>query len=70
MVSIIWLWGTLFIAGFFPIIDGRRQILAIFKAIRKGGSSEKTGIASPTDGEVSSSDSTKGGVVAAVPTLL
>ncbi|KAF8850323.1 Na+/proline symporter [Acephala macrosclerotiorum] len=71
VISIIWLWGTLFIAGFFPIIDGRRQIVAIFKAIGQGGSSKKARTASPTDGEVSSSDSTKGGgAVAAVPTLL
>ncbi|KAK0389970.1 hypothetical protein NLU13_3543 [Sarocladium strictum] len=27
VVSIIWVWLTMFIAGFYPIIDGRKQIL-------------------------------------------
>ena len=37
VISIIWLWGTLLVAGFFPIIDGRHQILGIFKALRQNG---------------------------------
>jgi hypothetical protein len=39
VISIIWLWGTLFVAGFFPIIDGRYRILLTFKAPRKRGGS-------------------------------
>jgi len=36
VIAIIWLWGTLLITGFYPIIDGRKQLLAVFKAIRGG----------------------------------
>jgi len=32
VVAIVWLWGTMLIAGFYPIVDGRKQILAIFKS--------------------------------------
>ncbi|KAF2667822.1 urea active transporter [Microthyrium microscopicum] len=34
IIAIIWLWGTLFMVGFYPLIDGRAQILAVFKALR------------------------------------
>ena len=33
-VAIVWIWGTLFIAGFFPLVGGRRQFVAIYKALR------------------------------------
>ena len=36
LIAIIWLWGTLFIAGFFPLIDGRKQIFDIYTALRTG----------------------------------
>lgn len=36
IVAIIWLWCTLFVVGFFPIIDGRGQILQIWRALRTG----------------------------------
>jgi hypothetical protein len=29
----MWLWGTLFVAVFYPIIDGRKQIAAVFRAL-------------------------------------
>jgi len=48
VIAIVWLWGTMLIAGFYPIIDWRKQILAIFKSsskLRKVG----TGTASPVD---------------------
>jgi len=32
IVAIVWLWGTMLIAGFYPIIDGRKQIMVIFKS--------------------------------------
>ena len=35
IIAIIWLWCTLFIAGFYPIIDGRQQILAVMKGLFK-----------------------------------
>ncbi|KAF4547828.1 Sodium:solute symporter-like protein 2 [Elsinoe fawcettii] len=34
VVAIIWLWCTLLIAGFYPIIDGREQLWTIWKAWR------------------------------------
>jgi urea-proton symporter len=34
VVAIIWLWGTFLVAAFFPIIDGRRQLYAIFISLR------------------------------------
>lgn len=33
LVAIIWMWGTLFVAGFFPIIDGRRQFIAVWTGV-------------------------------------
>lgn len=33
VVSIIWVWGTMLIAGFFPIIDGWKQILLVVRGI-------------------------------------
>lgn len=35
VVAIIWVWGTMLVAGFYPIIDGRHQILRIFANIPK-----------------------------------
>ena len=37
VISIIWLWGTLIVVGFYPIIDGWRQIGDVFRAIKAGG---------------------------------
>ncbi|KKY22146.1 putative urea active transporter [Phaeomoniella chlamydospora] len=34
VVSIIWLWITLLVVGFFPIIDGRKQIVTVWRALR------------------------------------
>ncbi|KAI9836076.1 MAG: hypothetical protein M1819_001690 [Sarea resinae] len=31
IVAIIWLWATLLIAGFYPLIDGRKQYFAIYR---------------------------------------
>lgn len=33
VVSIIWVWGTMLIAGFFPIIDGWKQILLVVRGV-------------------------------------
>lgn len=33
VVSIIWVWGTMLIAGFFPIIDGWSQILLVVRGV-------------------------------------
>lgn len=66
VISIIWLWGTLFVAGFYPIIDGRNQILSILGALRKGSRSSKDRDGSKTKGEVSGSSSTPDSAVASV----
>jgi hypothetical protein len=36
VVAIIWLWCTFLVAAFFPIIDGRQQLYAIFTSLRYG----------------------------------
>lgn len=36
VIAIIWLWCTLLVAGFYPIIDGRGQLMAIYRALRYG----------------------------------
>lgn len=46
VVSIIWVWGTMFIVGFYPIIDGRKQILQVWRGLV--GGSHLNGKGSPT----------------------
>ncbi|KAF2797231.1 urea active transporter [Melanomma pulvis-pyrius CBS 109.77] len=41
VIAIIWLWGTLIVVGFYPIVDGRHQLLAVWRAIREGGHRKK-----------------------------
>ncbi|KAF2122068.1 Sodium:solute symporter family-domain-containing protein [Lophiotrema nucula] len=36
VIAIIWLWGTLFVVGFYPIIDGWRQIWDVWLGIKEG----------------------------------
>ncbi|KAJ4371526.1 hypothetical protein N0V83_004745 [Neocucurbitaria cava] len=36
VIAIIWLWGTLIVVGFYPIVDGRHQLLAVWRAVREG----------------------------------
>ena len=36
VVSIIWVWGTMIVAGFFPIIDGWRQLRQVYIGLRGG----------------------------------
>ena len=35
-VAIIWVWGSMLVAGFFPLIGGRRQFVSIYRVIRYG----------------------------------
>jgi hypothetical protein len=35
VIAIIWLWGTMFIVGFYPLIDGRQQIWAVWQAVKE-----------------------------------
>lgn len=42
VIAIIWLWGTLLVAGFYPIIDGGyQQTMAICRAWRSGAKPPK-----------------------------
>lgn len=34
VVAIIWVWCTMLIAGFYPIIDGRRQLRQVYDGLR------------------------------------
>ena len=34
VVAIIWIWGSMLVAGFFPLVDGHRQFKAVFLALR------------------------------------
>ncbi|KAH6693533.1 urea active transporter [Plectosphaerella plurivora] len=42
VVAIIWVWGTMFVAGFYPLIDGRQQILDVLRTVRGGKKSAKS----------------------------
>lgn len=38
VVSIIWVWITMLISGFYPIVDGREQIRLVYQGLfQKGG---------------------------------
>lgn len=41
VIAIIWLWGTLFVVGPYPIVDGRGQLLAVWRAVRGGENSKE-----------------------------
>jgi glutathione S-transferase len=34
VIAIIWVWGTMFVAGFYPIIDGWPQLKKVYKGLR------------------------------------
>lgn len=40
VIAIIWLWIAMLVAGFYPLIDGRAQLIYIFKSLR--GKTEKS----------------------------
>jgi hypothetical protein len=56
VVSIIWVWITMLIAGFYPIIDGRKQIIQVYRGLFRKGSREdgsSDGVATPVETEKS-----------------
>ncbi|GME48069.1 Urea active transporter [Neofusicoccum parvum] len=65
VVAIVWLWGTLLVAGFYPLVDGRDQILAVWRGlrgIRAGGEGGgRAGGATETTTAQSSPGESKGG---------
>lgn len=36
VVSIIWVWGTMLVAGFYPIIDGWGQLSQVYRGLCQG----------------------------------
>jgi hypothetical protein len=53
IISIIWLWGTLFIAGFYPLIDGRKQIIAVIRgSFKRPKTQEKSEVSSEDEAVV------------------
>ncbi|KAG4433201.1 hypothetical protein IFR05_011309 [Cadophora sp. M221] len=66
VISIIWLWGTLFVAGFYPIIDGRKQILSIIRSLCTGGRAKDGQGGRKSEGGVSGTSSTPESAVASV----
>jgi hypothetical protein len=34
IVAIVWVWGTMLVAGFFPIVDGWKQLRAVYRAFK------------------------------------
>ncbi|OMP85122.1 putative urea active transporter 1 [Diplodia seriata] len=64
VVAIVWLWGTLLVAGFYPLVDGRDQMVAVWRGLRSGSGtkSRKDNIGSSTsasDGEGNGADGPK-----------
>jgi hypothetical protein len=40
IIAIIWVWGTMLVAGFYPIIDGWPQLKRVYRGLRGQGSVE------------------------------
>jgi hypothetical protein len=36
VVAVVWVWGTMLVAGFFPIIDGAGQLKQVYLGLTKG----------------------------------
>ncbi|KAL2282349.1 hypothetical protein FJTKL_10959 [Diaporthe vaccinii] len=51
VISIIWVWGTMLVAGLFPIIDGRKQISLVFRGFRSGKDKTATPVESSSSRE-------------------
>lgn len=42
IIAIVWVWGTMLVAGFFPVIDGWKQIQAVYRGLRPSKESHST----------------------------
>lgn len=51
IVAIVWVWGTMLVAGFFPIIDGWKQLRAVYRGLLSSRNTEDS--SSGTDTTVS-----------------
>ena len=64
VVAIIWLWGTLLVGGFYPLIDGHRQFTAIYKSLRYGKGQQQNAVVfqeGSSDGEVTPTEKVEPG---------
>lgn len=63
VVSIIWVWGTMLVAGFFPIIDGRKQIAIVLKGFSLAKDKTATPVTSSSsrEGTISEVKKVEGG---------
>jgi hypothetical protein len=50
VVAMVWLWGTLFIVGFYPIVDGWSQIWEVGKKMRTDGQGKREEITCASGG--------------------
>lgn len=46
VIATIWVWGTMLVAGFFPIIDGAGQLKRVYLGLTKGSSGARNDEAS------------------------
>lgn len=52
VIAIIWVWCTMLIDGFYPIIDGRKQLLLVYHGLtgKKKANDDESGIETPNSG--------------------
>jgi hypothetical protein len=68
VVGIIWLWGTMLIAIFYPILDGgMQQILQVYRGLTGKAGSENSVHGKENGGTSTSPSSPSGGSVSDVP---
>lgn len=48
VIAIVWLWGTLVVAGFYPVVDGRHQLLHLWRALRRPRSGKPEDFSAPS----------------------
>lgn len=58
VVSIIWVWGTMLVTGFYPLIDGWGQIVLVLRGIF-GRGKNKTRVSSSQEESVEEVDTQK-----------
>ena len=58
VVAIIWIWGTMLVAGFFPLIGGVHQFKAVWVSLRRGWQSADKREVESTEAEKSETDVT------------
>ena len=59
VVAIIWIWGTFLIVGVFPVVDGHRQFVQVWRALRQGNKGSAGNNERAKDGDDSTGSSAK-----------